>query len=60
MTIVISSPKVLALIEQISEITGEDAETLVLVAVRDKLARLDAEEAEMMRRTQAEELKQEL
>jgi hypothetical protein len=45
MVIDIESPEILALIEQVSRITGEDAETVVQVSVVEILKRLDAEEA---------------
>lgn len=48
MAINIESPEVLALIEEISKITGEDAETVVQVAVREQLERLDAKETERL------------
>jgi hypothetical protein len=49
MTLRIESPQILRLINQISALTGEGAETVVAVALRERLELLDEAEAEAQR-----------
>ncbi len=52
MALKIESPEILHLIEQISKITGESAETVVAVAVRERLHVFDEAEAVARRRAE--------
>ena len=60
MVIIIESPDTLEVIEQISRISGESAETVVAAAVREQLALLDEAEAELQRRAEVYALVKEL
>jgi hypothetical protein len=52
MALQIRAQKTIQLVEQLSHLTGESAETVVEVALQERLARLRAVEARMARRAE--------
>ena len=60
MALQIQSPETLRLVEELAQLTGESAETVVAAAAREKLALLDEAVAEMQRRAEVYALVKEL
>jgi hypothetical protein len=60
MALRIETPQTIRLIEDLARRTGEDAETVVQVAVQERLARLRTPEEEAARRARVYEIVQDL
>jgi len=60
MALLIEAPETIHLIDEVSKLTGESAETVITVAVREQLALLDEVDAEVQRRAEIYALVKEL